>query len=196
MAGLEALSDANQRTVARRGEDEAVLRMRYGIQEGEPIVRELAVRGTRGSWTPLGENRRAEYDVTSGVRRMSEQQAAPLRGLGIELTKDVIDRNRWFAFWDAPLLVPGMRADQPTPRNIGLPRKPDEIRRAHASFDTASCSVKTDGSRLEVDFPGLSIGIFSGSLPATVYPATTPVAIYAAATAGHAPSTRQHDEAA
>ena len=171
-AGLEALSQADRLTVSWQGQDGVELRMRYAIDNREPIVRELSIRRPGGSWTPLGENLKAEYDVTSGVRRMSEQQAAPLRALGVELTPDVIDRNRWFAFWDAPLLVPGIREGQRTPRNIGLPRRPEEIRRAHTSFDATSCTVRTDGARLEVEFPGLSMGIFSGSLRFTVYHGT------------------------
>ena len=53
-----------------------------------------------------------------------------------------------------------------------LPRKPEEIRRADATFNTTGCSVKTDGARLEVTFPGLSMGIFAGSLQFTVYRGT------------------------
>ena len=44
-----------------------------------------------------------------------------------------------------------------------LPRKPEEIRRADATFNTTGCSVKTDGARLEVTFPGLSMGIFAAA---------------------------------
>src|SRR2546422_3400621 len=32
-----------------------------------------------------------------------------------------------------------------------------------------SCEVKLDGARLEISFPGLSLGIFSGRLQFTVY---------------------------
>src|SRR5262249_52946616 len=48
----------------------------------------------------------------------------------------------------------------------------EEIRRANASFASASCSVKTDGGRVEVTFPGLTMGIFAGSLRFTVYHGT------------------------
>jgi len=68
--------------------------------------------------------------------------------------------------------VPGIRPGQQTPRNIGLPRTPEEIHHAGASFETASCAVVTDGGRLEVTFPGLSMGSFSGSLRFTVYRGT------------------------
>ena len=59
-----------------------------------------------GAWTVLGENLTPEYHVVTGVRRMTTQQADPLRAAGIEITGDVIDKNRWYAFWDAPLEIP------------------------------------------------------------------------------------------
>ncbi len=38
---------------------------------------------------------------------MALDQANPLRAAGIDLTEDVITKNRWYAFWDAPLVMPG-----------------------------------------------------------------------------------------
>src|SRR5882762_5590885 len=115
----------------------------------------------------LGRNLQPEMEITSGKRRLSEQQMAPLRKLGIQFTPEVIDREKWFAFWDAPLMIPGSPNT-----NMDLPRKPDEVRRAWASYHSTGCSVKTDGARLEVEFPGLQMGIFSGSLRYTVYKGT------------------------
>ena len=51
--------------------------------------------------------------------------------------------------WDAPLMVPGRAGT-----NMNLPRKPEEVRRAWAKYNTTSCQVKTDGTRIEVSFPG------------------------------------------
>jgi len=78
--------------------------------------------------------------------------------------------------------VPGTSANQsqagrgqlpvPAGRVYGLPRTPQEIRRASASFTTSSCAVKTDGGSLAVSFPGLSMGVFAGSLRFTVYRGT------------------------
>ena len=105
--------------------------------------------------------------MVSGRRRISEQQLEPLRKLGIALTPDLIEKEKWNAFWDAPLDVPG------APRtNQDLPRQPEEIRRATASYDVEDCHVKTEGARLEITFPGLSMGIFSGQLRFTVYRGT------------------------
>jgi hypothetical protein len=75
--------------------------------------------------------------------------------------------RKWKVFWDAPLVIPGAPGTNP-----GLPRTPDEIRRAAATYNAGGCAVKTDGARLEVSFPGLSMGIFSGRLQFTVYRGT------------------------
>jgi hypothetical protein len=92
---------------------------------------------------------------------------APLRKLGVQFTPEVVDREKWNAFWDAPLMVPGLPNS-----SWDLPRKPEEIRRAWATYNASSCSVKTDGARIEVEFPGLTMGIFSGGLRYTVYKGT------------------------
>ena len=66
-----------------------------------------------------------EFEVTSGIRRISEQQMAPLRRARHRITPEVVDREKWIAFWDAPLMVPGSAET-----NLDLPRKPEEIRHA------------------------------------------------------------------
>jgi hypothetical protein len=140
------------------------LRASFTIRNGQPVVAELAAHKSGGNWIVLGRNLSPEFEVTSGKRRLSEQQMAPLRQLGIELTPAVVDREKWFAFWDAPLMVPG------APRtNLDLPRKPEEIRRAWATYRADACQVRSDGARIEVEFPGLEMGIFSGRLRYTVY---------------------------
>src|SRR5205814_8397874 len=82
-------------------------RARKAIDSGETGIREQAMRKAGGQWTALGRNLAPEYHVVSGVRRMALDQANPLRAAGIELTEDVINKNRWYAFWDAPLVMPG-----------------------------------------------------------------------------------------
>ena len=72
-------------------------------------MRELAARKNGGSWIVLGQNLTPEFEITSGVRRLSQQQIAPLKELNVELTPDVVEREKWNAFWDAPLMVPGPR---------------------------------------------------------------------------------------
>src|SRR5437016_3809889 len=53
--------------------------------------------------------------------------------------------------------------------NMDLPRNPDEVRRAQASYHATGCKVKSEGARLEISFNGLEVGIFSGELRFTVY---------------------------
>ncbi len=166
----------NLLVVTWRGENGGELRARYAIVDGRPQVRDLAVRKA-GAWQVLGENLTPEYQVVSGVRRMTTQQADPLRAAGVELTPDVIAKNRWYAFWDAPLFIPeppaqSAGAKPAASRVLGGPRTAAEIRRARASFSTTSCTVSTDGLSLEVTFPGLTMGIFAGDLRFTVYRGT------------------------
>jgi hypothetical protein len=198
--GLTAAVEQDTLVVTWTGDQGAELRARYGIEGGQPLIRELAVRKRGGQWAPLGQNLVPEYYVVSGVRRMTTQQGQPLRELGIDITPEVIEREKWYAFWDAPLVVPGVAQPQgggrgrgeapqggrgaqpalrgtapdgPPGRVYGLPRKPEEIRRQDASFKTTSCTVKTDGARVEVTFPGLSMGIFTGNLRFTSYRGTS-----------------------
>lgn len=170
--GLTASVAGDELTVGWRGEQGTDLRVRYAIADARPLVREIAVRRTGASWAVLAGPLTPEYRVVTGVRRMSEQQAEPLRAAGVELTPEVIGKNRWFAFWDAPLFIPppppaGRGA--PASRTLGPARTAAEIRRASASFRTDACAVQTDGASLAVTFPGLSMGIFSGALRFTVY---------------------------
>jgi hypothetical protein len=65
------------------------------------------------------------------------------------------DEHRWDVFWDAPL------------------NKPDEVRRCKAAFHSDTFEFKTDGARLEVSFPGLVMGCFSGGVRFTVYRGTS-----------------------
>src|SRR5436190_8937821 len=156
--GMTAAIDQDMLVVSWTGQNGADLRARYGIESGQPVVRDLAVKKAGGQWTTLGKNLTPEYHVVSGVRRMALDQANPLRQAGIELTEDVITKNRWYAFWDAPLVMPGSqelkdeaawqrarqaanpggrggRGDQQPQgelqpnRTVGPPRTPSEIRR-------------------------------------------------------------------
>src|SRR5438309_1932271 len=208
--GLTAAMEQNLLVVSWSGQNGADLRAQYGVDNDQPILRELAIKKAGGAWTTLGRDLTPEYHVVSGVRRMALDQANPLRAAGIELTPEVIAKNRWYAFWDAPLVMPGSqelqdeaawararqgagngggrggRGQEPQAvlqpnRTVGPQRTPSEIRRADSSFHTTSCSVKTDGASLMVTFPGLSMGIFSGDLQFTVYKGTNLLRMDAAA---------------
>ena len=67
---------------------------------------------------------------------------------------DLPYENRWDVFWDAPL------------------NNAKEVRRFQASYHADRCAVRTDGARLEVSFPGLTMGSFSGDLRFTIYRGT------------------------
>jgi hypothetical protein len=165
--GLTAQIRSGVLELSWQGERREQLRAQFMVRNGQPVVQELAARKAGGAWTVLGQNLSPEFEITSGVRRLSEQQMAPLRDLKIQLTPEVIEREKWFAFWDSPLMVPGRPGT-----NLDLPRKPEEIRRVWAKYNATGCQVKTDGARIEVVFPGFDAGIFSGSLQYTVYRGT------------------------
>jgi len=166
-AGLKAEMAGDSLRFTWQGERGQQLRAEFTIRDGHPVVHELAARKNGANWVVLGRDLVPEYEVTTGVRRLSEQQMQPLRELKIELTPEVVEREKWFAFWDAPLMVPGREGT-----NLGLPRKAEEVRRAWAKYSANACAVKTEGARLEVSFPGLELGIFSGQLQYTVYRGT------------------------
>ena len=195
-AGLTAAMDQDLLIVAWNGQNGTELRSRFAIDGGQPTVRDLAVRKAGGQWVTIGENLTPEYHVVSAVRRLPNDQGNALRSLGVKITREVIDQNRWQAFWDAPLRVPGTpppaagggrgegrgagpgaaaesEAGEEFPLRGGrvyeLPRKPEDVRRAVATFKTMACSVKTEGASIEVTYPGLSMGIFSGDLRFTIY---------------------------
>ena len=108
---------------------------------------------------------------------MDGSQVSSLAGLGLtklgprggdrykDVSQALIDANKWDAFWDAPLYMD----DKDTTRAVGMPRNPDEIKRATATYKAQSCDVKTDGTRLMVAFPGVSLGLFAGQLQFTVF---------------------------
>jgi hypothetical protein len=175
-SGVTAAIDPNVLTVTWPGQNGSEMRVRYAIDGGQPIVRDLSVRKAGASWVTLGQNLTPDYHVVSGIRRMSTQQAEPLKDAGVELTPEVIAKNRWYAFWDAPLVM------KPGREIIGPPRSESDIKRASASFHTTSCRVKSDGVALEVTFPGLSMGIFSGDLRFTAYRGTNLLRMDALAT--------------
>jgi hypothetical protein len=165
--GLQARLRGGVLELNWQGERHEELRAQFTIRNGQPMVEELAARPKAGKWIVLGKSLTPEFEIVSGVRRLSEQQMAPLRDLKIEFTPEVIEREKWNAFWDSPLVVPGRPGT-----NLGLPRKPEEIRRAWAKYNAGGCQVRTDGARIQVLFPGFEAGIFSGSLQYTVYRGT------------------------
>jgi hypothetical protein len=188
VSGLTAALAPDSLTVAWDGDAKDTLRLRLGIDDGTPTVLELAVRGSDGSWRTVAEHATPEFRVVSGLRRMSNQQLQPLRELKVPITPAVIDKEKWHAFWDAPLFInptPRQGGNPPPADGIagqpGMPRQPAEIRRASATFRTQRCAVTTNGSRLEISFDGLEVGVFAGRLQFTVYKGTNLVRMEAIA---------------
>ena len=181
--GLSATTEGNTLTLAWEGDRNEEVRLRLAINRGTPTIQELAVRRKGGSWATLASNLTPEFRVVSGYRRLDQEAYPALKiAFGGEVTQQILDRYKWDAFWDAPLRVPGDEIahgnSTPPPKGIpgtnqpGLPRKPDEIRRAAASYTAQSCDVRTNGTRLEISFPGVEMGIFTGRLQYTVYKGT------------------------
>jgi hypothetical protein len=164
-SGLTAEQTANDSLrLAWQGERGHELRATFAVRTGQPTVVELAARKPGGTWVVLGNELTPEYEVTSGRRRISNQQLQPLKALGRNITPELIEKEKWNAFWDAPLEVPGTEGTNPD-----LPRRPEEIRRAMATYRANACALKTNGARLELTFPGFQAGTFSGYLVYTVY---------------------------
>jgi hypothetical protein len=163
--------------------------LRLALRGGAPVIEELALVPDGGTeWVTVVSGVGVEYRIVEGLRRISNQQLAPLRQLGVEITPEVVDRYKWDVFWDAPLdLRTEVGAGNPPPaegvaNQPGLPRSPDEIRRATASYAATTCRVTTDGRRLRVAFPGLTLGSFAGELVFSVHEGTNLIRVEAVAT--------------
>src|SRR5262249_8587942 len=115
-----------------------------------------------------GQESRAQFYIVDGTPTIRELATRSNGGewmvLGRELVPEfgvttggrrtghgLSHEHRWDVFWDAPL------------------NRPEEVRRFKASYHAEGCAVKTDGARLEISFPGLAMGIFSGQVQFTVY---------------------------
>ena len=97
--------------------------MRFVLVEETPTLQELAVRRAGGAWGVVAANATPDYRIASGLRRMSNQQIVPLRGLGVELTSEIVDRYRWDPFWDAPARSghgPNRSANPPPHRGLRI----------------------------------------------------------------------------
>ncbi|HEX4075802.1 MAG TPA: hypothetical protein VHX49_10415 [Candidatus Acidoferrales bacterium] len=172
---LEAKISGETLVVTWTGDRGQQLRMRMSIVDKTPKIDDIRIL-KNGVWVTLASNLTPQFDVVSGFRRITDQQLLPLRQMGVKITPEIVDKYKWDAFWDAPLYIskngyrdPAMPpaeafADQP-----GLPRKADEIHRASAVYDVQGCSVRTNGARLEISYPGVSLGVFDGGLKFTVY---------------------------
>ncbi|MBI4660362.1 MAG: hypothetical protein HY735_16120 [Verrucomicrobia bacterium] len=150
--GLEAAISKDELEINWSGTDRLPLRLRLSIDQGTPVIRAIEMRKRTG-WVRLAGHLVPEFGVTTGLRRS---------GHGLP------EENRWDVYWDAPLSIPGAPTGNPN-----LPRKPEEVRRFKASYRADRCKLRTNGARLEISFPGVEMGIFSGELQFTVYRGTS-----------------------
>src|SRR5260370_34390562 len=75
--GLKAQMSGGALEIAWQGDRDQQLRVSFTISNGPPTVHELAARKVQGSCIVLGRDLTPELEVTSGVRRMSDQQGGP-----------------------------------------------------------------------------------------------------------------------
>lgn len=183
-AGLTAEANAQSLMVVWNGDPGVQLRMQFGIYGGVPTIDDLSLRRGEGAWTQVADKVTPEFSVATGTRRISMQQLQPMRDLKMPLDMANVSKYRWEPFWDAPLdlsatLAPGTFTNTVAPPEgieaagqPGTPRKASEVERATAVYHVTSCKVVSDGGRLTVEFPGVDLGVFSGTLRFTAFRGT------------------------
>ena len=165
-AGMTAVTTGGTVTLTWPGEDGAQLRASFAIENGQPIVKELAAR-QGGAWAVLGKDLTPEFQVTTGKRRIASTQRAELKTLGID-TPEEEDRRKWNTFWDAPLTVPGKIGQG---QAVEL-RSESDLTHGNSAFQSSACKLGSDGNQLSVTFNGLKLGIFAGDLRFIAYKGT------------------------
>ena len=167
-SGLKADVAGDALTLTWDAANNQEVRMRFTLIGGTPTIRELAVRRQGGSWGTIAANATPEFRVVAAKRRFEGSQLNTLKATGVkEITPEIHEQYFWNSFWDAPLDIPG--GDATSTRVVGLPRKPEDVTRATATYQAQGCDVKTDGARIVVTFPGVTLGMFTGQLQYTVY---------------------------
>ena len=141
--GITTAIDGDVLDVEWEGASNERLRLRLGIVDKAPVINQLAIRSAQSDWITVLTDARFEFKIVEGLRRITNQQLAPLRSLGVELTQEIVDRHKWDAFWDAPLdLLGSVPGNNPPPSRVvagqpGLPRSADEIRRSDVVYDVS-----------------------------------------------------------
>ena len=140
--GLKAEMRNGSLELSWRGAPGQELRAAFVIRQGQPVVAELAARKTGGNWIVLGRDLTPEFEVTSGKRRLSEQQMAPLRALGIKLTPEVVEREKWNRVLGCAADDSGRAQHQSRPASPAGGNAP-----RLGQLEATGCKVKTDGAR-------------------------------------------------
>lgn len=200
--GLTATVAGEILTVTWDGAGADEVRLRFAIDQGTPTIRELAIRPAGGAWRVLATNVTPEVRVVSGLRRVTQQQTEPLEKLGVPLTAETLNEIKWDAFWDAPLYISdepprshqsSIPAAEPFANHPGMPRQPEEVTRATASYRATGCTVRTNGARIEVTFPGVEAGIFAGRLHYDVFKGSNLIRQMVLATTDHPSAAFKYD---
>ncbi len=160
--GVTAEAGASSVILTWQGEAGQQLRAQFTLRDGQPVVQELAARDGGGPWVVLGKDLSPDFQVTTGRRRISTTERGGLEKLGID-TPEREASDKWEAFWDAPLQIPGGS------HTTEKPRTEAEIHRASVQYQSSTCKVATDGDRVSVTFNGLALGVFAGDLRFTAY---------------------------
>ena len=163
IAGVSVTANRDSVEVSWPGEQSQQNRARFALRNGQPVIAELAARKPGGAWIVLGKDLTPDFQVTTGRRRISTTELDILKTLHND-TPEAENEYKWNVFWDAPLEIPGLDSHL-----VGPGRTPDEVKRATVSYNSNTCKVTSDGGRVNVDFNGLTLGLFSGDLQFTAY---------------------------
>ncbi|HVW86924.1 MAG TPA: hypothetical protein VHB50_19695, partial [Bryobacteraceae bacterium] len=127
-----------------------------GIRPG-PVRIQQASDALTLSW-PDDRNRNWSIEFSTDgkgpvIRRITANGSSILENIQPVYFADTgVRRGGWDQFFDFP------------------PSHPDGIRRFQQEFKPSAIRVRTSGDRVEVEFEGLRLGIFRGSLVYTIYP--------------------------
>ena len=177
--GLTVWQAGDVLTVQWDGDRNQQLRMQFALRQGTPTIHELAVRrpGSTGGWGVVAADAIPDYRVISGLRRMSNQQMAPLRGLGVDLTTEIVDTVPLGSVLGRAARCDAALGPRRQPAAGGRRRQSagsaaqagrNQARRRPSIARTA-CTVKTNGARLEIRFPACSSACSAASLQYSIF---------------------------
>ena len=98
VAGIAASMTPDTLIVTWDGEQGQEARLRFGIVNGTPTIRDVAVRARGGAWKIAGANMTPDFRIAAGLRRVTGQQLQPLRGLKVAITPEIVEKYKWDAF--------------------------------------------------------------------------------------------------
>lgn len=136
----------NRETVNWTGEDGLRWGAVLGIKERTPVIFELYYENEEGRQTVAGPVR-PEFMVTTGIRKPTAEGDRQ----SLVRSKEEFYEMRWNTYADDPMGRPG------------------EVRKFNSEFCTEEFHVSRKKQRVEVEFDGLKLGIFTGSCRITFF---------------------------